>query len=285
MRDDITRMAQTSYRDLAEFGLPLVTPDDPAFPALAREIESRREPFDPRPTGDLDQAAVLLNQSGKAIVGFSYVWRYTTAQGVTRPGRFANLCSSDQLEVLTGRTKVAQDLGSFILPGSKRLITQQGMFGNNLDVLPPDEGRRYPGCIGYGGGGGRRNRMGGEPIAATELCLDFVVLEDGLCAGPDESELFDSLTESLEIQRNVAQEVVTALNNGASAGQVFEILRPIARFTPPPPPSSRRPHGTCFVDLFAGMAIQRLINASGSDLLAWFEGFAQPPSLRLHRPS
>ena len=34
--------------------------------------------------------------------------------------------------------QVPQDLGTFILPGSKRLITDQAMFGNNLDVLPPE---------------------------------------------------------------------------------------------------------------------------------------------------
>src|SRR5271169_3024729 len=112
-------MAETSYRDLAAFDLPFVTPDDPAFPALVREIESRPEPFGPRPMGDLDSAAVLLNQSGKAIVGISYVWRYTTVEGVTRTTRVADLISSGQLEVLTGRTKVVPDLCSFILPGSK----------------------------------------------------------------------------------------------------------------------------------------------------------------------
>jgi hypothetical protein len=106
-------MAETSYRDLAEFGLPFVTPDDPAFPELAREIESRRDPFDPRPTGDLDPAAVLLNQSGKAIVGFSYVWRYTTVEGVTRPSRLCNLGSSVDLEVLTGRAKSRPGPGQF----------------------------------------------------------------------------------------------------------------------------------------------------------------------------
>ena len=29
------------------------------------------------------------------------------------------------------------DLDSFILPGSKRLLTEHGMFGSNVDVLPP----------------------------------------------------------------------------------------------------------------------------------------------------
>ncbi len=280
MSDDITRMAPTSYRDLAEFGLPFVTPDDPTFPELVREIESIPEPFGPQPMGDLDSAAVLLNQSGKAIVGISYIWRYTTAEGVALPSRFANLGSSAQLEVLTGRAKVVPDRGSFILPGSKRLITEQGIFGNNQDVLPPDEGRGYGGRLSYSG---FRDEMA-DPIVVIELCLDFVILEDGLCAGPDESELFECLTENLELQCKVAQEVVAGLHNGSSAGQVFEILRPLARRTPPPAPSARRPHEVPFAHIFASMAIQQLINASDPELLPWFERYAQPPSLRLRRP-
>jgi len=242
-------MAQTSYRDLAEFGLPFVTQDDPAFTALAREIQGRPDPVGPRPVGDLDAAAVLLNQSRKAVVGLSYAWRYTTAEGVTCPIRVADLISRVQLEVLTGRAKVVPDLCSFILPESKRLITEQGIFGNNLDVLPPAERRRYGGYTGYYGDGGFRNRMA-EPITAIELCLDLAIFEDGLCAGPDEAELFECLTESLERQCYVARQVVDALRDGAPAGLVFEILRPHARRNSLPAFSGRRAHRVPFADIF-----------------------------------
>ena len=271
-------MAETSYRDLAEFGLPLVTPDHPAFAGLVREIESLPDPLGPRPVGDLDPAAVLLNQSGKAIVGISYFWRCATADGVTRRSRVADLISSLQLRVLTGRAKVVADLCSFILPRSKRLITEQGMFGNNLDVLPQVAGRRYGGCTSYSGGGGFRNGTD-EPITAIELCLDLAIFEDGLCAGPDEAELFTRLTESLQRQCCVARQVADALRDGAPAGLVFEILRPLARGNPTAGPGAPR-----FADVFANVAIQELIDRSGPELLAWFEKYAQPPSLRLHRP-
>jgi hypothetical protein len=146
-------MRQTKYLDLAEFGLTFVTSNDPAFPSLLHDLESRPQPFGSWPTGDLNSAAVLLNQSGKAIIVLAYVWRYTTVEGVTRTSLYSNLGSSMQLEVLNGRAEVVRDLGSFILPGSKRLITEQGMFGNNLDVLPRDEIARGGGYIGAGGGG------------------------------------------------------------------------------------------------------------------------------------
>jgi hypothetical protein len=76
-------MSHATYRDLAEFGLPLVTPDDAGFASLVRDIESRPEPFGSWPIDDLRNAAVLLNESGKAILGMAYVWRYTTATGQT----------------------------------------------------------------------------------------------------------------------------------------------------------------------------------------------------------
>jgi hypothetical protein len=278
-------MRQTNYRDLAEFGLTLVTPNDRAFPSLVHDIESRPQPFGSWPTGDLTSAAVLLNQSGKAIIVFAYVWRYTTVEGITRTSRYSNLGSSTQLEVLNGRAEVVRDLGSFILRGSKRLITEQGMFGNNLDVLPRDEIARGGGYVGAGGGGRLSKGRSDEHIVGIELCLDLAIFEDGLCAGPDESGLFEGLTETLERQRSTAQEIVTALRNGASEGQIFELVRPLARHISEPAPVRRHPHPLPLLRMFANMAIHQLVNASTSDLLAWFERSAQSPSLRLRRPS
>jgi hypothetical protein len=120
-------MEPTTYRDLAEFGLPLVPPNDPAFPALLADIESRALPPDSWQAGDLGEAAVLLNQSGRAIVGFAYVWRYRTVEGAVRPTRCLNLgSSSTELDVLSGRAAVTREISGFILPGSKRLIAEEG---------------------------------------------------------------------------------------------------------------------------------------------------------------
>src|SRR5581483_12265207 len=99
-------------------------------------------PFGRWPVDDLTRSAVLLNQSGNAILGIAYAWRYTTAAGTEHTSRIANLGSSVQLDVLTGRSGVTRDLGTFILPGSKRLLTERGMFGNNLDVLSEGEAPR-----------------------------------------------------------------------------------------------------------------------------------------------
>ncbi len=224
LRENIECMTRKNYRDLAEFGLPLVKPDDPAFASMVRDIESRPQPFGPRPIGDLDTAAVLLNQSGKAIIVFAYIWRYRKIDGATRTSRFSNLGSSMQMDVLSGRSQAVRDLGSFILSGSKRLITEEGTFGNNLDVLQPHELPPHgAGYMAAGGGRGFGREISHERIGAIELSLDVAVFEDGLCVGSDEFGLFDSMTEGLERQRSAAEEAAKALRRGASEGQTGDL--------------------------------------------------------------
>jgi hypothetical protein len=271
-----------TYTDLAEFGLPFITPLQPEFRSLVHDIESRPQPFGNWPVDDLTKSAVLLNQSGNAIVGISYVWRYVTASGTAHTSRSSNLGSSVQLDVLTGRSGVTRDIGTFILPGSKRLITERGMFGNNLDVLGEGEGSRGGGYIG-GGGGGRTSSH--EEIVATELILDSAILEDGRCIGPDEFGMVESVGEDLEHIRRTAEQAVTVLRNGGSAGEIFELLRPLARHTPPPTPRGQPRSRSPFLRMFADMGIRQLIDWESGTVAAWFETQAQPPRLRLYRCS
>lgn len=277
-RDD-TAMGMATYRDLAEFGLPLVTPAQPEFASLVHDVESRPEPFGSWPIEELSNAAVLLNESNNAVLGISCLWRYTTATGAFT-SRFLNLGSSTQLDVMTGRSEVVEDLGTFILRGSKRLITERGMFGNNLDVLGREK-RFGGGYIGGGGGGGRTRR--GEEIVAVELVLDLAILEDGRCVGPDEAGLFDSLIEDLEQIRRTAEAAANALGNGGSSGEIFEMLRPLARKTPER--TAQRRSRSPFRSMFAHMSIDRLINDDSAAVASWLEGYAQPPRFRLHRAS
>jgi len=56
--------------------------------------------------------------------------------------------------------------------------------------------------------------------------LDAAILEDGLCIGPDDGELVQSLTEELEAapRRRLLPQM-----RRASPGQVIELLLPLAR--------------------------------------------------------
>jgi hypothetical protein len=275
-------VTRNNYRDLAEFGLPFVTPEAPRFRELVREIQGRPSPFGPRATGDLNTAAVLLNQSGRAIVVLAYKWRFTMADGRTRTSRYSNLGSSMQMEVLAGQREVSPDQTSFILPGSTRLITQEGIFGDNSDVLPPELIQPGGSFVGSAGRVGRES--GRKEIAGIELALDVVFFDDGLCVGSDDFGLFESVTGDLTEQRSTAQEIVEALRNGASAGQVFEILRPLARHSRLEGRASRSGYPSRLLSMFANMAINRLVNADEQEFMAWCERAAQPSSIRLHRP-
>lgn len=275
-------MADTLYRGLAQFGLPVVIPGDPSFDDLVRDIESQPGPGPAPPPVSPERAAVLANNTGNAIIVLAWFWRYTGHDGQAATNWISNFGSSAQRDVLTGRSSARRDIGTFILPGSKRLITEQGMFGNNLDVLTPEE---LPHAQGYcgGWGGGRRDRAG-APQALVELVLDLVILEDGLCVGPNESGFYEALTESLDLQRKVARQASAALEAGESVGKVFEIVRPWARHNPVRPRASGK-HPAPIVLNFSAEAIHRLTNDNDADLLAFFKKAAEPPSIELRRPA
>jgi hypothetical protein len=128
-------MIETVYRDLAEFGLPFITPEAPTYALRLKEIQNAPWSFGPPADTSTEHAAVLENRTQSAIITLSYVWRYTTASGKTRTNRHFNLGSSTQMAVLTGREKAVRDLSTFILPGARRLITEQGMYGDNRSAL------------------------------------------------------------------------------------------------------------------------------------------------------
>ncbi len=278
-------MPETIYRDLPQFGLPFVTPESAEFPALLRELQSRPQPLGPPPASDNRAAAILLNCSGKAIVALSYLWKYTTVDGQIQTSRYSNLGSSLQMDVLSGRAPVVRDRASFILPDSKRLITEHGLFGDNLDVLSPDSTPQSGGFVGTGASGLMRGERHAE-MKAIELQLDTVFFEDGLCVGPDESGLFESIAADLDLQRSSAQQVIDSLRNGASLGEVFEILRPLARRAGADDRSGRHLSGhlSSLLPMFARMAINCLVNMDGPQMLPWFEQYAQASSIQLHRP-
>jgi hypothetical protein len=299
----IEYMIETTYRDLAEFGLPLITPGEPAFDLRYEEIRSIPEPFRPDFDRIPDRAAVLENQSDSTVITVRYVWRYTTTNGETRTSSCLNLGSSRQMDVLTGREKADRDLFSFILPGSRRLITEEGMFGNNNDVLAQQPAI---GGGGWGFSGGGRGRTRGvdardinRDVAGIELALDLAIFEDGLCVGPDESGVRESLMEEMQRQKDVAHEIVRTLRDGAGPGRIFEILRPLTRHRGPGPSATpggmndrqtagrslEGLHHTPLLSMFARSALGQLINADDTTLPAWFEAAAAISPSRLHRPS
>jgi hypothetical protein len=141
-----------SCEDLPQHGLVLVPPSSGAYEEFLADIQRRvNEPVDGSPpyperlrprivAEDPPTSAILLNLSGKTIVGLHVVWRFE-AQGGHRYHHSIGMLSPQFLRV--PRQHEAHKLHDYwhtIFPGSKRYVGRSGMIGDNTDVrLPADD--------------------------------------------------------------------------------------------------------------------------------------------------
>ena len=145
---------------------------------------------------------------------------------------------------------------------------------------------------------GINSRDPDHDVVRVQLALDVAIFEDGLCVGPDESALRESLIGQIERQKQVADQIVHALRDGAPPGRIFEMLRPLARHWPPVPSASavamndRQAAGSSpeghrqapLLSMFARTALNQLINADDAALPDWFEAAAAISPVRLRQP-
>lgn len=281
---------KTTYTDLAEFGLPLVTPEDADFAGLVDEIRNRPSPMQRFMDGDLSGAAVVVNQSGKTALSLAVIFVIEDADGQRSRNHFSGPNSVGPLyDVLTGAVPVSPRTSGHIFPGSKRLITTQGVWGDNTDVIAPDANDPRRGVLGSftrsGGGWGFRGPRAAEPVSG-DLLLDLAIFEDGLCVGPDRHGGFAALMEDFSERRRVGTEILEALQKGASRGEIFEMVRPLAQG--PPPPAVRMPLArrlpTHAGHQFANTVIHQLVQLDDASLLRMFENAARPIAIELRRP-
>ena len=166
------------------------------------------------------------------------------------------------------------DRYSFILPSSKRLITPEGIFGDNSDVLPPE-----PHAGGrLGGAGGVVRGREGDP---TSLQLDSAILADGLFVGTDTLGAFDAIGKELDTLRQLAKEIVNRLGAGQTRGQVFDRLRDFTSHDIAARPRQYRPR---LVSMFARSTAMQLISMPEGQLIAQLERLAGPVRIQLRRP-
>lgn len=264
---------QTFYRDLAEFGLPFVTPEQPEFSALAQEIRDRLPAFPARISGDLDGAAVMLNNSGKIVLSLSVLVRFSSDTRYTRKNHFTSLLSGRTLGLLSGDRGLRLDDNSLILPGSKRLISETGVWGNNYDVAPPPRGPT--GGAAFGG-----SRLACPDAASRHIQVDLAIFEGGECAGPDEFGAFSILMSDLQTRRELAIEILSAIRKGVTREELYQRLSPIAsRHTSP----ERGHHPNFILRNFATEVSRRLTDREDFALADWLEEQARPPRLELRR--
>jgi hypothetical protein len=258
-------MLTTSYRDLARHGLLFVLPDDCRFSSILEGIRAHELRL--LPDEGLDYAAILCNSSDKAIVALAYVWEFTAPDGRKHQVAFNNLGSSGQYDVLRGTANVVLERYGAILPGSRRLITEHELYGDNSDVLPEEDAPPRDLLS-------RRVR----PVhfdskwEQVDLHLDSIFFEDGLCVGPDRLGLIKRVIKGFEEERSAAHDCVKALRKGATRGKLFDRVRDMAGNSKEQP----------IQHLFAIMAIDNLIRQQSDDeLIAWFERFEAPRQFKL----
>lgn len=130
---------------------------------------------------------IVYNRSQIAIAAMSWIWRFEPETG-----------RSTGSSVMTAGTPLLKPFGldaglrklygywHVILPGSRRGIRGNSMFGDNTDARPPEPGELWTGGS-FGLGAGSGHPLG--PLKSVTLVLDGVFFIDGGFAGPILSEL------------------------------------------------------------------------------------------------
>ena len=279
------------YRDLRDVGLPFLTTADPQFNEVRSQIFM--PPFAPSPEEVAAESVIILNQSGQPVMAMSFLWRWIDQDGQITPRSHSGASSLSQLRIPDNGGPGQLRFNPF-LPGSKRLVTPSGVFGDNSDVLPPEVTKT--GFVGGYGGGRSGKRRGEEELRLHDMQLDSAIFADGLFAGPDEMGLFASLEQAKSEQQRLASEAAALLRVGARFGEVFELVRVAARIPPPPPaprpspPGQNRPtspmRNNAHLNSFASHAVRLLTFADEErrhELIEWFDEQARSAEIKLHR--
>lgn len=233
-----------ALQDLSRHGIVLLPPSHAEFAKHLTDIEERLQT---RPqmiqlfsSNELRSAAILLNQSSRAIVSLSYLWLIKNANG--QPVSHRSFGSASLLLPFHSDQKARRFTlyWNAILPGSKRLMLPNGAsIGDNTDVRPPaqDEIKRD------GEGYIQWDSEGGELIdpalsQAIGLTVDSVCFEDGGFAGPDELGGWEYLIQEVKVRLECA--ALAAAKTPQSAFAEIE-HRAGARDAPPARFGSRCP--------------------------------------------
>jgi hypothetical protein len=251
--------------DLPQYGVLLVPPSSPEYGALLADIERRlADPVPgsppPQPPGFEDPAAptvILCNRSQIAIAAVSWIWNFEPETG--RPARSAVLTSGGSLLKPFGLDERARKLYGYwhvILPGSKRGIRGNRMFGDNTDVRPPQPDELWTGG-GVGFGGGDRRTRG--PLKSVTLALDGAFFVDGGFAGPDTLRNFDRVTADADAHVQAARIAQEDHSQGLSPAEIFTRIEAVTgpdrgRAKPRPPLSD--PPGDFLTDSLRNIASQ-----------------------------
>jgi len=195
-------------KDLAQAGLIIITPTDPAFTGELEKIGFAANP-------DLltikSSAVILKNTSKRSVVAFGVNWTIVDNGGVTRTRGFNYIQPSGLLDGGKSKREKAQ-VEHQIRPGTARLLTVNGMArtGEELHDLAMAE---FTGTV-------------------SSVELDLAIFDDGEAVGPNQLGLMERFAAYVNAEQDLMQEVDSRMSKGEQLWQILPDIR--SRLTPDP---------------------------------------------------
>lgn len=293
-------MADFSCLDLHAQGLSLVPPDRSEFADMLEAVRRThlaetpgRPPFPREPIpDDLTFSAILINHSEKPLAELALEWKFEETTG----NRYSHQWINTFGRHLLVPSRIPPDRATVlaywyaILPGSKRLLVENQMFGDNTDVRPPRSDEMWP------GGGIISSRNTGHPvdpnrIRSVVLVLDGAFFTDGEFLGPNNLHLWDDVFYENEVKLKAAHIAADGKRAGRSADEIVEEVNQYTGAAPDLkemrlPPTRGRAQAEEFRQWHRGglarqiSSVQQQKGADGvlTMLLSW--AAAPPPKLR-----
>lgn len=292
-------MAAFSCEDLHGKGLTLISSADEQFAELVEDIRRRTEvrnpggpPFPPeRIPANLQFAALLMNHSEKSIAALAIEWKFENVTGQHFSHRLI-LPFGRSLLLPFGARPEQLVFGGYwytIFHGSKRLIADMKIFGDNTDVRPPrDEELWRGGGVGVGGGGG--SRTDSRDLRNVVLAIDGAFFVDGEFIGPNRIQLWEDVYYEAEVKVEAAHIAAMGKAGGLSAAEIMtkidhllgradQPLRPpVGTLETVAPEEFRAWHRGQLAALFSHVRQQQGDDAMVNMLVSWSE--SPQPQLR-----
>ncbi|MCU1237078.1 MAG: hypothetical protein JWP63_5045, partial [Candidatus Solibacter sp.] len=148
---------------------------------------------------------ILCNRSQTGIAAVNWIWKFelengrTTGSSVSTAGGGTSLLAPFGLDE---RSRKLYEYWNVILPGSKRGIRGNSMFGDNTDVRAPREDELWK---GGGVGTAIGSRLPIEPLKSVTLTIDGVFFVDGGVAGADTFHSYGRVTADVDAHLRVGK--------------------------------------------------------------------------------
>ena len=198
---------QLNIKDLPQYGLSLVPSIDPSFVARVQILLSNA--VDPAVGLVMPFSAILQNQSGADVVGFSmrWIWTDTAGRTTTHDVFYHNLNTPtvSAYRLPSGSAAFVSPYFAFVKYNSPKRLSSTQL--NNLARM--------------------------QTQAAITISLDGVVFSDGRYVGPDEVGGFSEALAVTQGEKALMGEILSRRASGQRDDDIFQYVAQLAAPSPP----------------------------------------------------